>query len=165
MSEFQSLATPINGINRNNQFIKSAMDDLQDPLFLTFKLDFFPERESYPRGDGLANSGLLKQPGKFDEVAKDEFKVDATVEYSAQDWLQKYYGNSYLNEINPSQPHPYEALYKFREGLRKLQDMPWYFQSIGGIGDLWKASHNVATGKKDTMLQINCLESVMQPLT
>ena len=31
MSEFQSLATPINGINRNNQFIKSEMDDLQYP--------------------------------------------------------------------------------------------------------------------------------------
>lgn len=165
MATFQSLAIPINGINRNDTFIKSAMDDLQDPLFLTFKLDFFPERESYPRGDGLANSGLLKQPGKFDQIAKNDFKVDATVEYSAQDWLQKYYGNSYQNEINPSQPHPYEAMYKFREGLRVLQDMPWYFQSITGIGDLWKAAHNVGTGKKETMLTINCLESVMQPLT
>ena len=159
------LATPINGINRNNQFIKSSVDDLQDPLFLTFRLDFFPERESYPKGDGLANSGLLKQPGKFDEVAKDEFVSDSTVEYSAQDWLQKYYGTTYLTELNPSQPHPYIALYKFREGLRKLQDMPWYFQSINGVKDLWKSAHNVGTGKKEVTLTINCLESVMQPLT
>jgi len=159
------LATPINGINRNNQFIKSSIDDLQDPLFLTFRLDFFPERESYPKGDGLANSGLLKQPGKFDKDSKGEFMSDSTVEYSAQDWLQKYYGTTYLTEINPSQPHPYIALYKFREGLRKLQDMPWYFQSINGVKDLWKSAHNVGTGKKDVTLTINCLESVMQPLT
>jgi len=165
MATFKTLATPINGINRNNQFIKSAMDDLQDPLFLTFKLDFFPEREAYPKGDGLMNSGLFKQPGKFDRKSENDFNPDGTVEYSAQDWLLKYYGNSYRNEITPSQPHPYLALDKFRNGLRILQDMPWYFQSITGIGDLWKAGHNVGSGKKETMLTINCLESIMQPLT
>lgn len=160
-----TLATPINGINRNNQFIKSSVDDLQDPLFLTFRLDFFPERESYPKGDGLANSGLLKQPGKFDTDLKGNLNSDATVEYSAQDWLQKYYGTTYRTEINPSQPHPCEALFKFREGLRELQNMPWYFQSINGVKDLWKSAHNVGTGKKDVTLTISCLESVMQPLT
>lgn len=160
-----TLATPINGINRNNQFIKSSVDDLQDPLFLTFRLDFFPERESYPKGDGLANSGLLKQPGKFDTDANGNLNSDATVEYSAQDWLQKYYGTTYRTEINPSQPHPCEALFKFREGLRELQNMPWYFQSINGVKDLWKSAHNVGTGKKDVTLTISCLESVMQPLT
>ena len=160
-----TLATPINGINRNNQFIKSSMDDLQDPLFLTFRLDFFPERESFPKFDGLANSSLLKQPGKFDMDSAGDLIADATVEYSTQDWLQKYYGINYRNEIKPSHPHPYLALYKFRNGLRVLQDMPWYFQSINGIADLWKAAHNVGTGKKDVTLIINCLESVMQPLT
>jgi hypothetical protein len=164
-----NLAIPINGINRNDTFIKSAMDDLQDPLFLTFKLDFFPERESFPKGDGLYSSSLLKQPGVFDAVDKGRDQ-GGTVEYSTQDWLQQYYGTDYLSEnIKQGHPNPYLALYKFREGLRVLQDMPWYFQSITGVGDLWKSAHTGITDgyKKLTSggLTINCLESVMQPLT
>ena len=158
------LSTPINGINRNNTFIKSATDDLQDPLFLTFRLDFFPEREQYPIGDGLYNSSLLKQPGIFNS----EIGEGATVEYSTQDWLQQYYGADYQSDnIKVGHPNPYLALYKFREGLRVLQDMPWYFQSIGGIGDLWRSAQVGITdgSKKITGLTINCLESVMQPLT
>ena len=128
------LSTPINGINRNNTFIKSATDDLQDPLFLTFRLDFFPEREQYPVGDGLYNSSLIKQPGRFNAKG-DADDNGSTVEYSTQDWLQQYYGADYESgNIKVGHPNPYLALYKFREGLRVLQDMPWYFQSIGGIG-------------------------------
>ena len=164
-----NLATPINGINRNNQFIKSAMDDIQDPLFLTFRLDFFPEREAYPKGDGLYNSSLLKQPGVFDSIDGGP-DLGGTVEYSTQDWLQQYYGANYVNidHVKQGHPNPYLALYKFREGLRVLQDMPWYFQSITGIGDLWKSAHTGITDgykKIPTGLTINCLESVMQPLT
>jgi len=161
-----ALATPINGINRNNQFIKSAMDDLQDPLFLTFRLDFFPEREDYPKGDGLYSSSLLKQPGKFDSIDGGP-DLGGTVEYSTQDWLQQYYGTDYKSEnIKPGHPNPYLALYKFREGLRVLQDMPWYFQSITGVGDLWKSAQaGITSGNKSSNLTINCLESVMQPLT
>ena len=161
------LSTPINGINRNNTFIKSATDDLQDPLFLTFRLDFFPEREQYPVGDGLYNSSLLKQPGRFN-ASGDADDNGSTVEYSTQDWLQQYYGADYQSDnIKVGHPNPYLALYKFREGLRVLQDMPWYFQSIGGIGDLWKSAQVGITdgSKKITGLTINCLESVMQPLT
>jgi len=161
------LSTPINGINRNNTFIKSATDDLQDPLFLTFRLDFFPEREQYPVGDGLYNSSLLKQPGRFN-ASGDGDDNGSTVEYSTQDWLKQYYGADYQSDnIKVGHPNPYLALYKFREGLRVLQDMPWYFQSIGGIGDLWKSAQVGITdgSKKITGLTINCLESVMQPLT
>ena len=161
-----NLATPINGINRNNQFIKSAVDDLQDPLFLTFRLDFFPEREDFPKGDGLYSSSLLKQPGRFDSIDGGP-DLGGTVEYSTQDWLQQYYGTDYKSEnIKPGHPNPYLALYKFREGLRVLQDMPWYFQSITGIGDLWKSAQaGITSGNKASSLTINCLESVMQPLT
>ena len=161
-----NLATPISGINRNNQFIKSSVDDLQDPLFLTFRLDFFPEREDYPKGDGLYSSSLLKQPGRFDSIDGGP-DLGGTVEYSTQDWLQQYYGTDYKSEnIKPGHPNPYLALYKFREGLRVLQDMPWYFQSITGIGDLWKSAQaGITSGNKASSLTINCLESVMQPLT
>ncbi len=121
-------STAINGINRNDTFIKSAMDDLQDPLFLTFRLDFFPERDQYPVGDGLYNSSLLKQPGVFQGS---EVKEGSTVEYSTQDWLKQYYGVDYQSDnIKVGHPNPYLALWKFREGLRVLHDMPWYFQSI-----------------------------------
>jgi hypothetical protein len=161
------LSTPINGINRNDTFIKSAMDDLQDPLFLTFRLDFFPERQPYPVGDGLYSSSLLKQPGKFDSIDGGP-DLGGTVEYSTQDWLQQYYGTDYQSEnIKVGHPNPYLALWKFREGLRVLQDMPWYFQSISGIADLWKSAQVGITdgSKKIPGLTINCLESVMQPLT
>jgi hypothetical protein len=158
-------STAINGINRNDTFIKSAMDDLQDPLFLTFRLDFFPERTQYPVADGLYNSSLLKQPGVF---LKSDVMEGSTVEYSTQDWLKQYYGEDYQSDnIKVGHPNPYLALWKFREGLRVLQDMPWYFQSISGIADLWKSAQVGITdgSKKIPGLTINCLESVMQPLT
>ena len=49
-------------LTKTNQFIKSSYKDLQDPVFLTFDVDFFPVSEEFPRGDGLYNSSLLRIP-------------------------------------------------------------------------------------------------------
>ena len=38
------MAQLINGPKRYKQFVKSALNDVQDPVFLTFDLDFFPNQ-------------------------------------------------------------------------------------------------------------------------
>jgi hypothetical protein len=151
-----------NGLKRTNQFIKSSTDDFQDPVYLTFRVDFFPIRQEYPQYDGLYNSSLFAPISTVEEASNQNKKV----EYSAVDWLDQYYGNhSFGSGVLGNQPHPKNALLKCMYELENIQDSPWYFQSIQGIGDLWKTAHRVKEGTKKVTLTFNCLESILQPLT
>lgn len=162
------MARSLEEIRRKNLFVKSSTDDFQDPVFLTFRIDFFPSeeyRETYPFGDGLTNSCLLKP------VASDIDKTGVTavgdnkiVEYPTIQWLNDYYSIS-TTPKNLQNLTPAAALARFRNLLEEVQDSPWYFQSIQGIGDLWKALHRVKEGNQKTSLTINCIDSVKQPLT
>jgi len=168
-------------------FVKSAATDLQDPTFLTFELDFFPVPEEYPRYDGLMNSSLLPSDQSwfsaysnnvatpdtagyftgsngngFPQIEDDQYRK---VEFSAYEWLLSYYGANYGKMLNQKTPHPAQALIKMAKELSVIQDAPWYFQSIGGVNDLWKMAHRVGQGDINTTLTVNCLESIRRPLT
>lgn len=151
------MATSINGIKRTNLFIKSSVDDYQDPVFLTFRVDFFPPTEQYPKFDGLMNSSLLRDPRASSD------NPNQIVEYSTEDWLGDYYPNN-ADGVNDD-IHPKKALQNFKKKLHEVQSSPWYFQSIMGIGDLWKAMHKIKEGNQKTTLTFNCIDSIRQPLT
>lgn len=167
-------------LTKTNQFIKSSFKDLQDPVFLTFSVNFFPEIEQFPRFDGLYNNSLLMIPAG---TTTDMFKTqglnsserfgagaagtnpNSRIEYSAYDWLHEYYGPNYAAELNRTQPHPGTALGRMIGGLAAIQDSPWYFQSVSGIADLWKQAQRVKEGNMKATLTFSCLESIRQPLT
>lgn len=162
-------------LTKTDLFIKSSHADLQDPIFLTFDLDFFPVREEFPRYDGLTNNNLLVAPISAandlntDTVhtrsSFDTTNPNSTVEYAAYDWLWDYYGPNYNSMFNSRQPHPATALLRVITGLQALQSSPWYFQSVQGIPDLWKQAHRIKEGNMKATLTFNCLESIRQPLT
>ena len=159
-------------------FIKSSLADFQDPVFLTFTVDFFPTRESYPFNDGLYNDNLLMAPqavfrgtGDADMLryarGNDSTNPNKTVEYSAYDWLKDYYGTNYRTSrgLLGGNPHPKDAMISVVRGLLRLQSSPWYFQSLTGIASLWGANHRIKEGNKKSSITIGCLESIRQPLT
>jgi hypothetical protein len=165
-------------LTKTNQFVKSSFKDLQDPVFLTFDVDFFPVAEQFPRYDGLQNNNLLRMPWGSTAaqlmVQDSKGRVGFTggdnpnneVEYGAYDWLHDYYGSKYTaGQLNRSQPHPGTALGRVIGGLAALQSSPWYFQSVSGVGDLWKQSQRVKEGNMKATLTFSCLESIRQPLT
>ena len=165
-------------LTKADAFIKSSLADFQDPVFLTFTIDFFPTRETYPFNDGLYNDNLLMAPmsvfkgtGDADLLrysrSSSEFNPNKMVEYSAYDWLSDYYGTNYRKSRGTlgGNPHPKDAMISVVKGLLRLQSSPWYFQSITGISSLWGANHRIKEGNKKSGISISCLESIRQPLT
>ena len=158
------MAQLINGPKRYKQFVKSALNDVQDPVFLTFDLDFFPNQAT-PESkfvqtslgateDGLFWNSLFKPSLLEDETNK--LSMYHGVEWSAQDWLLEY-GSPWTNRNSG-------FLTSAISMLRKLQESPWYFQSIQGVDQLWKAAMRVKEGDKKAEITINCLDSIEQPL-
>jgi hypothetical protein len=90
------MAQLINGPKRYKQFVKSALNDVQDPIFLTFDLDFFPNQATpeskfvntvtSTTGDGLFWDNLFRPARKATEINSKYVNV----EWSAQDWLATY---------------------------------------------------------------------------
>ena len=158
------MAQLINGPKRYKQFVKSSLSDVQDPIFLTFDLDFFPnqatEKDNWiptvksTTGDKLFWDNLFKPPVKSEDLIKTS-KYN-NVEWSAQDWLMEY--KSDWSKANAS------YLGAAISQLRKIQASPWYFQSIQGVDQLWKAATRVKEGDKRAEITINCLDSIEQPL-
>lgn len=156
------MAKLINGPKRYKQFVKSSLSDLQDPIFLTFDLDFFPNQANpestwiptapSATGDGLFWDNLFRPARKATEINS----TYVNVEWSAQDWLATY--GSPWTEKNSG------FLGTAIEKLRKLQESPWYFQSIQGVDQLWKAAMRVKEGDKKAEITINCIDSIEQPL-
>jgi hypothetical protein len=156
------MAQLINGPKRYKQFVKSALNDVQDPIFLTFDLDFFPNQATpesewlntvpSTTGDGLFWDNLFR-PAR---AATDVDTNYVNVEWPAQDWLA-IYGSPWTKYHDDKLP---EAI----KQLRKLQESPWYFQSIQGVDQLWKAAMRVKDGDKKAEITVNCLDSIEQPL-
>jgi hypothetical protein len=162
-----------------DMFVKSSIFDFQDPVFLTFVVDFFPSRAQFAT-DGISNDNLLIGPKSFfvNNAAVDPTRYSressitseqahSLVEYSAYDWLTDYYGVNYTTMPNSGGTgyNPAVCLGQTIKGLSILQSSPWYFQSVQGISDLWKTISRVKEGNKKTTLTFNCLESIKQPLT
>lgn len=164
------MAVPLNEVKKTNLFIKSSTNDFQDPVFLTFRLDFFPPPELYPKYDGLTNSALLRDPinqknydAKTGDLEQTLFKdnPNSLVELDTETWLSEYYYGIHQS----MNPNPVKAIQTFKTRLREIQDSPWYIQSIQGIGDLWKSMHNIKKGHQKTTLVFNAIDSIKQPLT
>ncbi|CAB4218457.1 hypothetical protein UFOVP1604_24 [uncultured Caudovirales phage] len=142
-----------NGPRRWKQFVKSSVNDIQDPIFLTFDLDFFPPNyQQTASNDGLYFDSLFKDPK---EATTDESEY-AMVEWSALDWLYQY--------GSPWTKKNFQYLGDAQVLLKQLQESPWYFQSIMGVDQLWKAGSRVKEGDKKVEITINCLDTIQQPL-
>ena len=153
------MAQLINGTKRWKQFVKSSLNVVQDPVFLTFDLDFLldinkPElrHQQTASNDGLYFDGLFKAP-REDKPDTNEYNI---VEWAAIDWLYTY--------GSPWTKKNFQYLADAQVLLKQLQDSPWYFQSIMGIDQLWKAASRVKEGDKKVEITINCLDSIQQPL-
>lgn len=147
------MAQLINGPKRYKQFVKSSLFDVQDPVFLTFDLDFFPPIQTTARTGGLMLDMLLRP--KFNPTTEDA-NTWKNVEMSSLDWLSKYSEE----RQNKSQRSLASAI----SLLSQLQDSPWYFQSIQGVDQLWKSAQRVKEGDRRVEITINCLDSIRQPL-
>lgn len=171
------MADNVLGPRKWKQFIKSSVDNLGDPVFLTFDLDFFSIVNEHPFGDGLLWQSLfmpdrshrIKGDGRNDLINR-----FAGVEWSAYDWLMEYgspwKGVSFNNSISAGiqsaiTPASASDLFTANEILREIQSQPWYFQSISGVDQLWKSMSRVKEGNKPVEITIGCLESITQPLT
>ena len=141
-----------NGPKRWKQFVKSSLNDIQDPVFLTFDLDFDPPAfQQTAQNDGLFFDSLFK-------ASNMDFKTNEynKVEWSAFDWLYAY--------GSPWTKKNFQYIGDAQVLLKKLQESPWYFQSIIGVDQLWKAASRVKEGDKKVEITINCLDSIQQPL-
>lgn len=129
------------GDTRFDQF-----SDLQDPTYLTFKLDFFPDGGFSMPDDSYSSGGLLRpfnpdQPGGVNAYQL----YDSAAEYLAR----------------IGAPTRQAYLEKFAFLLRQLQnDAPWYFQTVSGLGELYKLDPAINFRGNGKVLTIECLESV-----
>lgn len=129
---------------------KSLRHEVQDPTFLTFKIDFFPDAgASLTKQDFTPFGGLLRKPS-----------ASTDNRLSGIDFLNKDSASEYLKNIGS--PSKFGCLELFIDMLKDINDnMPWYFQKISGMGELYK--FNMSEGirvKNDVYLTIECLESV-----
>ena len=124
--------------------------DLQDPTFLTFKIDFFPDGGfSVPDYTGYSSGGLFRKANALSSLANYSFGD------SAADYLR-----------NIGAPNRQQYLEIFIRSLYDLQTFaPWYFQSISGMADLYKIDPAMNYRGKDKVLTIECLESVDMRMT
>jgi hypothetical protein len=120
--------------------------DLQDPTYLTFKLDFFPDGGYSMPDDSYSSGGLLRPYNPEQPSGVNAYQLyDSAAEYLAR----------------IGAPARQAYLEKFAFLLRNLQyDAPWYFQSVTGLGELYKLDPAINFRGKDKVLTIDCLESV-----
>lgn len=120
--------------------------DLQDPTYLTFKLDFFPDGGLSMPDDSYSSGGLLRPYNSDSPGGINAYQLyDSAAEY--------------LSRIGAPTRQAY--LEKFAYLLYRLQkDAPWYFQSVAGLGELYKLDPAINFRGKDKILTIDCLESV-----
>lgn len=117
--------------------------DLQDPTYLTFKIDFFPDLGLSIPDDAYSSGGLFRKMIQQD-ITNYGF-YDSAAEYLARIG-------------SPARQHYLEI---FANLLYQIQEeAPWYFQSITGLGDLYKIDPANNFRGKDKVLTIECLESI-----
>jgi hypothetical protein len=126
--------------------------DLQDPTFLSFKIDFFPDLGLSMPLDAYSSGGLFRPSGAA--TTQGNTSADTIMSYSFYDSAAEY-----LARIGA--PARQAALEAFTANLKRLNyQAPWYFQSISGLGELYKLDKNMNYRSKEKVLAIDCLESV-----
>ena len=118
-------------------------NDLQDPTYMSFKLNFFPQIGLGMLDDSYSTSGLFRPPdsGSLETL----FYKDSAYEY--------------LKNIGSPARQSYHRA--FTQMLWKIQEeAPWYFQSVSGLGELYKIDPQQNFRGKDKILTIDCLESI-----
>lgn len=123
--------------NKTDNFRKGFFTDPYDePTFLTFAIDFmFEPIDSVVADTQLWESPLFKQRG------------DSIVEFLKN--------RGHTAEAN--------GMVVFKNILRYLTfDAPWYFQSISGLGSMWKGATDMAGSykAKDAVLTVETLEAI-----
>jgi len=131
--------------------------DLQDPTYLSFKVDFFPDLGLSMPLDAYSTGGLFRPSGAA--TTQGNTKPDAIMSYSFYDSAAEY-----LARIGA--PARQAALEAFISKLKRLNyEAPWFFQSITGLGDIYKIEKNMNYRAKDKILTLDCLESVDMRMT
>lgn len=123
-----------------------AFKDLQDPTFMSFKLDFFPDNGNSMTEDAYSAGGLLRQRSDPGSNTPGNYELNDSAE-------------EYLSNIGAPAHEAY--LHAFKKLLLDIQEKaPWYFQSITGLGELYKIdkTNNFRAAEKE--LTIECLESI-----
>lgn len=123
--------------------------DLQDPTYLSFKLDFFPDAGfSYP-DDAYSTGGLFRKPAD----------VNSSTQNSTRAYQLFDSADEYLRRIGSPNRQAYLRI--FTKMLSDLQTRsPWYFQSVAGLAELYKLDPAINFRAKDKVLTIECLESI-----
>ena len=119
--------------------------DLQDPTFMSFKIDFFPDGGLSLPTDAYSSGGLFRGSSE-----------------STENIMAYAFGDSasnYLAKIGA--PTRQAALQKFKDLLYRIQEeAPWYFQQVSGLAELYKIDKAINYRGKDKVLVIDCLESI-----
>jgi hypothetical protein len=139
-----------------NYFRKGSIYANEDPLYLTFFLDFNPSVGD-PHPETIAFNSLLMD---MEPTAAREVNLANSptgFELSTLEYLQRAYNQTYVS----AKDGPAGNLRKFQTILNNMyQETPWYFQSVSGISDLWKKSMEVGDVGKKVTLTVTCNESV-----
>lgn len=116
-----------------------------EPTYLSFKLEFSPEYD-------LNRYNAINTTTSFNDIPHPLFDLSKSE--------GRYSGINYLNSIN--EPKRAVLLEKFINLFNIIQnDYQWYFSEINGLSDL--LSIDTVRGsktKKDTVINIKCLESL-----
>lgn len=145
---------------------------IQDPTFLTFKVEFwFPEGVNHPNGSGsgsnysdqylqsvVSHEGLLLPPSFNMDSSNVKPRSSTVISQNLADYNFRDSAEDYLYAIGSVDR--IAALRSFKSILYKLQtETPWYFQKIGGADNLYKVDPGKNV-KEENMLTFECLESV-----
>jgi hypothetical protein len=138
-----------------NRFRKGSIESNEDPLFLTFFMDFDPSvGDLHP--EPLAFNSLLSDMLDTDAALTERVNLEQVptgFEISTLEYLKRAY--------NQTDGGPAKELRKFQTLLNNIYSAsPWYFQTISGVSDLWKKATNVTDASKKVTLTIGCNESV-----
>lgn len=125
--------------------------DTQDPTYLSFKIDFFPDLGLSMPDDAYSSGGLLRPAGS---IKGDGGYANSIFSYTFYDSAAEY-----LARIGA--PTRQSQLEQFSKLLFRIQEeAPWYFQSVTGLDELYKIDPAVNFRAKDKILTVECLESI-----
>ena len=140
-----------------NRFRKGSINSNEDPVYLTFFMDFDPSttETSHPVGDPFKFNSLLTDM-ETSTYTWDIKNVPQQLEISAIEYLSR------LENVKPGGgSSSADLLRQFQVILNNTYSAaPWYFQSISGVSDLWKIATSTTDVNKKVTLTVNCLESV-----
>jgi len=121
-----------------------SFKDLQDPTYMTFRLDFFPDMGMSMPDDLYSTGGLFRKSNGGGDFTNYGFYDSAA---------------DYFNRIGSPSRQSYLEI--FANLLYRIQEeAPWYFQSVTGLSDLYKIDPANNFRGKDKVLTIECLESI-----